>query len=204
VGYEDSKHLVFSPLYCLLFQFHNRKSAILHSDINSLKSGLLHLTGQPYCKKSRSAKVKDGIINLILRNYFIDRYNFFILTWLLFWPKKLEVFVKKCYFRYGHFQPILSLRAAGVAYLVEHLTINHKFEGLDQAAVTWWKTAELERERKNIFSWKQIEMRKRLFRNIFHSYYYSFFSELYKDKGRGVKVGRHDTQHNDIQHSVVL
>jgi len=34
---------------------------------NSLKSGFLHLTSQPYCKKSRSAKVKDGIINLILR-----------------------------------------------------------------------------------------------------------------------------------------
>jgi hypothetical protein len=49
--------------------------AVLHSDINSLKSGLLHLTGQPYCKKSRSAKAKDGIINLILRNYLVDRYT---------------------------------------------------------------------------------------------------------------------------------
>jgi hypothetical protein len=48
--------------------------AILHSDINSLKTGLLHFTSQPYCKKSRSAKVKDGIINLILRNYLVDRY----------------------------------------------------------------------------------------------------------------------------------
>jgi hypothetical protein len=38
----------------------------LHSDINSHKSGFLHLTGQPYCKKSRSAKVKDGI-----RTYFL-------------------------------------------------------------------------------------------------------------------------------------
>jgi hypothetical protein len=35
----------------------------------------LCLTGQPYCKKGRSAKVKDGIINLILRNYLIDRYR---------------------------------------------------------------------------------------------------------------------------------
>ncbi len=49
--------------------------AVLHSDINSFKSGLLHLTGQPYCKKSRSAKVKDGIINLILRHYLVDRYT---------------------------------------------------------------------------------------------------------------------------------
>jgi hypothetical protein len=39
-----------------------------------LKSSLLYLTGQPYHKKSRSAKVKDGIINLILRNYLVDRY----------------------------------------------------------------------------------------------------------------------------------
>jgi hypothetical protein len=45
------------------------------SDINSHKSGLLHLTGQPYCKKSRSAKVKDGIINLFLRNNLIDQYS---------------------------------------------------------------------------------------------------------------------------------
>ena len=49
--------------------------AALHSDINSLKSGLIHFTGHPYCKKSRSAKVKDGIINLILMNYVIVRYN---------------------------------------------------------------------------------------------------------------------------------
>ncbi len=41
------------------------------------KSGFLHLTGQPYCKKSRSAKVKDGITNLILWNYLIDRYTMF-------------------------------------------------------------------------------------------------------------------------------
>ena len=63
--------------------------AVLHSDINLPKSGLLHLTGQPYCKKSRSAKVKDGIINLILRNYFVDRsrafpfYQQFLSTCLL-------------------------------------------------------------------------------------------------------------------------
>jgi hypothetical protein len=76
------KTLWFSSLYCLLFPFHNRKSvfAALHSNINSIKSGLLHLTGQPYCKKSRSAKVKDGIINLILRNYFVDRYHLLIRT----------------------------------------------------------------------------------------------------------------------------
>jgi hypothetical protein len=49
--------------------------ALLHSDINSPKSGFLHLTGQPYCKKSRSAKVKDGIIYSFLRNNLIDRYS---------------------------------------------------------------------------------------------------------------------------------
>ncbi len=48
--------------------------AVRNSDINFLKSALLYLTGQPYCKKGRSAKVKDGIINQILKNYLIDRY----------------------------------------------------------------------------------------------------------------------------------
>ncbi len=50
-------------------------STVLHSDINSLKYGLLHLTGQPDWKKSRSAKVKDGILNLFPRNYLIDQHN---------------------------------------------------------------------------------------------------------------------------------
>ncbi len=46
-----------------------------HADINSLKSGLLHFTNQPYCKKSRSAKVIDEILDLILRNHLVDLYN---------------------------------------------------------------------------------------------------------------------------------
>ncbi len=49
--------------------------AALHSDINSLKLGLLLFTGHPYCINCRSAKVKDGIINFILRNYLIDRHR---------------------------------------------------------------------------------------------------------------------------------
>jgi hypothetical protein len=49
--------------------------AVLHLDINSPKSSLLHLTGQPYWKKSRSAEVKDRITNLFLRNNLIDRYK---------------------------------------------------------------------------------------------------------------------------------
>jgi hypothetical protein len=79
MGLEDRIHLGFSSFYYLLFPFHNRKSmfAVLHSNIISLKFGLLHLTGQPYCKKSRLAKAKDGIINLILRNYLVDRYIVF-------------------------------------------------------------------------------------------------------------------------------
>jgi hypothetical protein len=62
-------------------------------------SGLLHLTDQPYCKKSRPAKVKDEIINLILNNYLIDRYiskEYFtvvifkicVLQQLIRWPKQ--------------------------------------------------------------------------------------------------------------------
>jgi len=67
VAQEDRKHLGFVHL---LFQFYDRKSmfAVLPSDINSLKSCLLHLTSQPNGKKCKSTKVKDGIINLILRN----------------------------------------------------------------------------------------------------------------------------------------
>jgi len=51
--------------YCLLFKPFNMKLmyAVLHSDINSLKSGLLHLTSQPYCEKCISSKVKEGIRN---------------------------------------------------------------------------------------------------------------------------------------------
>jgi len=62
--------IVFSSLYYLWLQRLKRKSmfAELHSDINSLKSSPLHLTSQSYCKKDRSAKVKDGIIDLILWN----------------------------------------------------------------------------------------------------------------------------------------
>jgi hypothetical protein len=77
VGHEEEKHFGFRSFYCLLFLFHKRKSmfAVLHSDINSEKSGLLYLASQPYCKKSRSAKVKDRIINLFLRNYLIGRYK---------------------------------------------------------------------------------------------------------------------------------
>ncbi len=77
MGLEENKLFGFTSFYCLLFPFHKRKSmfAELHSDINSLKSSLLHLTGQPYWKKSGSAKVKDGIINLFLRNNLIDRYT---------------------------------------------------------------------------------------------------------------------------------
>jgi hypothetical protein len=69
--------LGFSSSYCLLFPFHKRKSmfAVLHSDINYLESGLLHLNDLPYCKKSRSTKVKDAIINLILMSYLIDQYR---------------------------------------------------------------------------------------------------------------------------------
>jgi hypothetical protein len=73
VGLENRKQSV----YGLLLQNLNSETmlAVLHSDINSLKSGLLHLTGHPYFKNSRSAKVKDGIKNLVLRNYLIDRYS---------------------------------------------------------------------------------------------------------------------------------
>ncbi len=37
--------------------------AVLHSDINSIKSGILYLTDQPYGEKGRLARVKEGIRN---------------------------------------------------------------------------------------------------------------------------------------------
>jgi hypothetical protein len=46
--------------------------AALHSDINSIKSVLLHLTSQ---LKSRGAEGKDGIRYQSLSNYLIDRYT---------------------------------------------------------------------------------------------------------------------------------
>jgi len=62
----------------MLSQLLNTKSmfAALHSDINSFKSGLLHLTGQPSSQKDRGAKVKDGIISetKFLGTISVDRY----------------------------------------------------------------------------------------------------------------------------------
>jgi len=76
-------NLVHFIVYCFHFTAGNQ---CLQYDIqfNSIKSGLLHLTGQPYCKKSRSAKVKDGIINLFLGNYLVGRYSKWALTELFF------------------------------------------------------------------------------------------------------------------------
>ncbi len=107
MGHKDENTWVFSSLLCLLFQFQNRKSmlAVLHSDINSLKFSLLHLTGQPYCKKCRSAKVKDGIIKLIIRNSLVDPYIYSTFTLKFDWITKfisLEknwVSVQKIFFK---------------------------------------------------------------------------------------------------------
>ncbi len=70
--------------------------AVLHSDVNSHKSCLLYLTDQPYCKKSRSVKVKDGILNLFLRNCLVDRYNYSSTSQKRFieWGQEFGLFVK--------------------------------------------------------------------------------------------------------------
>jgi hypothetical protein len=76
--------------FIVYFTRGNQCFAVLHWDINSL----LHLAGHSDCKKSRSAKVKDGIIKLILRNYLIDRYMWFwsvlrlSLIWMVIWIDK--------------------------------------------------------------------------------------------------------------------
>jgi hypothetical protein len=65
MDHEDRKQIVFNTSYCLLLQVLNRKSmfAALHSDINSFKSGLIHLSGQTNFGKARAAQVKDIIIS---------------------------------------------------------------------------------------------------------------------------------------------
>jgi hypothetical protein len=71
---RNSLVLVHFIVYC--FHFTRGNQCLQYCiQISTHKSGLLHLTGQPYCKKNRSAKVKDGIINLFLRNYLIGRYR---------------------------------------------------------------------------------------------------------------------------------
>ncbi len=51
--------------YIILFELLNTTSlfAAMHLYINSLKSGLIHLTGQPNSQKVRGAKVEDGFIS---------------------------------------------------------------------------------------------------------------------------------------------
>ncbi len=85
MGHEEENTWGFSSLYCVLFQLLKWKSkfVVLHSDIKSLKTGLLHFTSKPYCKKVDHAIVKDGIINLILRNYLIDGYNRYFVWYTL-------------------------------------------------------------------------------------------------------------------------
>jgi hypothetical protein len=53
--------------------------ATLHSDINTHKSDLLHLTVQPNSQKGGTAKVKDGIISetKLLGTISVDRYREF-------------------------------------------------------------------------------------------------------------------------------
>jgi hypothetical protein len=77
MGREEEKQYGLSLFYCLLFQLLERKSmfVILHSDINSLSLASFIYPSSLIEKKSRSAKVKDGIINLICKNYLINNTN---------------------------------------------------------------------------------------------------------------------------------
>ncbi len=69
------KGICFLVYHCFNFSTGNQCLKYCIQISTLFKSGLLHLTGQPYCKKSRSAKVKYGIINLILRNCLVDQYK---------------------------------------------------------------------------------------------------------------------------------
>jgi hypothetical protein len=72
---RNTLFLVHFIVYCFHFTRGNQYLQYW-IQVSTPKSGLLHLTSHPYCKKSRSAKVKDGIINLILRNYLVDWYKY--------------------------------------------------------------------------------------------------------------------------------
>jgi hypothetical protein len=66
----------FSSLQCLLIKCLNLKSmfAVLNSDINSLKSDLLHLTGQPDGEKVDQQKSKMELLTLV--HYIVYCFNF--------------------------------------------------------------------------------------------------------------------------------
>jgi len=65
VGREEEKQLFFI-VSISQEEINVCSTAFRYQLVNLPKSGLLHLVGHSYCKKSRSAKVKDGIINLFL------------------------------------------------------------------------------------------------------------------------------------------
>jgi hypothetical protein len=55
-------------VYCFNLSIGNQCLQCCIQILTLLSAGLLHYTQLPYCKKGRSAKVKDGIRNLILGN----------------------------------------------------------------------------------------------------------------------------------------
>jgi hypothetical protein len=59
VGLEEKKQLGFSS-FLFIVSFHKKNSmfAELNSDIKCSKSSLIHLTGQPYCKRIDQQKAK--------------------------------------------------------------------------------------------------------------------------------------------------
>jgi hypothetical protein len=84
VGHEDRKQLSLIHFIAYWFNFSTGKLMFcaLHSFINSLRSGLHHLTDQPNSQKGRAAKVEDGIISetKFLMTILVDRYTNIRLT----------------------------------------------------------------------------------------------------------------------------
>jgi hypothetical protein len=58
VGLVEKKQLVFSS-FLFIVSFHKKSMfAELHLEINCPKSSLIHLAGQPYCKRKDQQKAK--------------------------------------------------------------------------------------------------------------------------------------------------
>jgi hypothetical protein len=60
---RNSLVLVHFNIYCFLSQEIN---VCMHSDMKCPNSSLIHLMGQPYCKRIDQQKDKDGIITYFL------------------------------------------------------------------------------------------------------------------------------------------
>ncbi len=94
--------------------------AELHSDINSHKSSLLSFNRPALLEKNRSAKVKDGIINLFLRNNLIGRYTLYFGAFL---PNEVAIKSIRNYARKSCYALMLKMLLNLTPYFLEVLQL---------------------------------------------------------------------------------